>query len=56
MRITGTHMDELMDGLSQGQPAPQTSIQNAILVRLASLRQHNNVLSMQHSTDSPDLT
>ncbi|CAL5224096.1 g6725 [Coccomyxa viridis] len=31
MRITGTHMDELMDGLSQGQPAPQTSLQNAIL-------------------------
>ncbi len=36
MRITGTHMDELMDGLAQGQPAPQTSLQNAILVRLAS--------------------
>ncbi len=36
MRITGTHMDELMDGLSQGQPAPQTSLQNAILVCLAS--------------------
>ena len=36
MRITGTHMDELMDGLAQGQPAPQTSLQNAVLVRPAS--------------------
>ena len=31
-RITGTHMDGLMDGLAQGQPDSQTSLQNAILV------------------------
>ena len=35
MRITGTHMDGLMDSLSQGQQTPQTSLQNAILVRIA---------------------
>ncbi len=32
IRITGTQMDGLMDGLSQGDQIPQSSLQNAILV------------------------
>ena len=47
MRITGIHMDGLMDGLSQGQQTPQTSLQNAILVRIAFLLQHGDATSMQ---------
>ena len=47
MRITGIHMDGLMDGLSQGQQTPQTSLQNAILVRIAFVLQHGDATTMQ---------
>ena len=47
MRITGTHMDGLMDGLSQGQQTPQSSLQDAILVRSTVLQQHADATTMQ---------
>lgn len=52
MRITGTHMDGLMDGLAQGQQDPQTPLQNAVLVRLPSLPQHGDASSTQEQLDS----